>query len=115
MGIVLPEAVFGMPTYEYVVAYLRERMKIRGVISMPEALFKTSGKGGTHAKVCVLFLENTKPETDEDWKVFMADVKWCGHDSRGNPTIRTQPDGTEALLDDVPGLSGDFKRIIGSW
>jgi len=115
MGIVLPEAVFGMPTYEYVVAYLRERMKIRGVISMPEALFKTSGKGGTHAKVCVLFLENTKPETDDDWQVFMADVKWCGHDSRGNPTIRIQPDGTEALLDDVPGLSGDFKRIIGSW
>lgn len=115
MGIVLPEAVFGMPTYEYVVAYLRERMKIRGVISMPEALFKTSGKGGTHAKVCVLFLENTKPEADDDWQVFMADVKWCGHDSRGNPTIRIQPDGTEALLDDVPGLSGDFKRIIGSW
>jgi type I restriction enzyme M protein len=115
MGIVLPEAVFGMPTYEYVVAYLRERMKIRGVISMPEALFKTSGKGGTHAKVCVLFLENTKPEKDDDWQVFMADVKWCGHDSRGNPTIRIQPDGTEALLDDVPGLSGDFKRIIGSW
>jgi type I restriction enzyme M protein len=115
MGIVLPEAVFGMPTYEYVVAYLRERMKIRGIISMPEALFKTSGKGGTHAKVCVLFLENTKPDTNDDWQVFMADVKWCGHDSRGNPTVRTQPDGTEALLDDVPGLSGDFKRIIGSW
>ncbi len=37
MGIVLPEAVFGMPTYEYVVAYLRQRVKIRGVISMPEA------------------------------------------------------------------------------
>jgi type I restriction enzyme M protein len=115
MGIVLPEAVFGMPTYEYVVAYLRERTKIRGVISMPEALFKTSGKGGTHAKVCVLFVENTKPESDDDWQVFMADVKWCGHDSRGNPTIRIQPDGAEVLLDDVPGLSGDFKRIIGSW
>jgi type I restriction enzyme M protein len=115
MGIVLPEAVFGMPTYEYVVAYLRERTKIRGVISMPEALFKTSGKGGTHAKVCVLFLENTKPEPGDDWQVFMADVKWCGHDSRGNPTIRMQPDGTEILLDDVPGLSGEFKRIIGSW
>jgi type I restriction enzyme M protein len=115
MGIVLPEAVFGMPTYEYVVAYLCERTKIRGVISMPEALFKTSGKGGTHAKVCVLFIEKTKPEKDDDWPVFMADVKWCGHDSRGNPTIRIQPDGTEVLLDDVPGLAAEFKRIIGSW
>jgi type I restriction enzyme M protein len=115
MGIVLPEAVFGMPTYEYVVAYLRESTKIRGVISMPEALFKTSGKGGTHAKVCVLFIEKAKPAKDDDWPVFMADVKWCGHDSRGNPTIRIQADGTEVLLDDVPGLAAEFKRIIGSW
>ena len=115
MGIVLPEAVFGMPTYEYVVAYLRGRTKIRGVISMPEALFKTSGKGGTHAKVCVLFVENTKPKSDEDWQVFMADVKWCGHDSRGNPTIRTMPDGSEVLLDDVPKLKDEFKRLIKKW
>jgi len=49
LGIVLPEAVFGMPTYEYVVTFLRERTKILGIVSMPEALFKTSGKGGTHA------------------------------------------------------------------
>jgi len=59
LGIVLPEAVFGMPTYEYVVTFLRERTKILGIVSMPEALFKTSGKGGTHAKVCVVFIEKT--------------------------------------------------------
>ncbi|GAF90461.1 unnamed protein product, partial [marine sediment metagenome] len=59
LGIVLPEAIFGMPTYEYVVAFLRNRVKIRGIVSMPEALFKTSGKGGTHAKTCILFVENT--------------------------------------------------------
>ena len=115
MGIVLPEAVFGMPTYEYVVTFLRQRTKIKGVVSMPEALFKTSGKGGTHAKVCVLFLENTRPKTGEDWEVFMADVKWCGHDSRGNPTIRTGQDGKEILLDDVPLVSKRFKEIVKSW
>jgi len=102
LGIVLPEAVFGMPTYEYVVSWLRGRAKIRGVVSMPEALFKTSGKGGTHAKVCVLFVENTKPKKDEDYEIFMADVKWCGHDSRANPTIRKDKDGNLILLDDIP-------------
>lgn len=115
LGIVLPEAVFGMPTYEYVVSWLRGRARIRGVVSMPEALFKTSGKGGTHAKVCVLFVENTKPEKNEDYEVFMADVKWCGHDSRGNPTIREGKDGKGVLLDEVPAVQERWAKIIGKW
>lgn len=114
MGIVLPEAVFGMPTYEYVVTFLQQRTKIRGIISMPEALFKTSGKGGTHAKVCVLFIENTPPAS-ADYEIFMADVKWCGHDSRGNPTIRKDKQGKSVLLDDVPLVTKRFKEIVGSW
>jgi type I restriction enzyme M protein len=116
MGIVLPEAVFGMPTYEYVVTYLRYRVKIRGIVSMPEALFKTSGKGGTHAKTCVLFLENTRPKESEDWPIFMADAKWCGHDSRGNPTIRKDnKSGKEVLLDDIPLIAQRFKEVVKSW
>jgi type I restriction enzyme M protein len=115
MGIVLPEAVFGMPTYEYVVAFLRHRTRIRGVISMPEALFKTSGKGGTHAKVCILFLENTPPGEEEDYNIFMADVKWCGHDSRGNPTYRISQDGSKVLLDEVPVVAKRFHEVAGGW
>lgn len=111
MGIVLPESVFGMPTYEYVVAYLRSRTKILGVVSMPEALFKTSGKGGTHAKVCVLFLENTRPENGESWDVFMAEAKWCGHDSRGNPTWRANAEGEQVLLDDVPLVAERYHAL----
>jgi type I restriction enzyme M protein len=115
MGIVLPEAVFGMPTYEYVVAFLRNRAKIKGIISMPEALFKTSGKGGTHAKVCVLFLENTPPAEGENYDIFMADVKWCGHDSRGNPTYRISTDGSKLLLDEVPTVAERFHAIMEGW
>jgi type I restriction enzyme M protein len=112
LGIVLPEAVFGMPTYEYVVAFLRERTKILGIVSMPEALFKTSGKGGTHAKVCVVFIENAAPNHGEDYDIFMADVKWCGHDSRGNPTIRKDASGNEILMDDVPKVAERFKELV---
>jgi type I restriction enzyme M protein len=112
LGIVLPEAVFGMPTYEYVVTFLRERTKILGIVSMPEALFKTSGKGGTHAKVCVVFIEKTAPREGEDYNIFMADAKWCGHDSRGNPTIRKDSFGTEILLDDVPKVAERFKEFV---
>ncbi len=114
LGIVLPEAVFGMPTYEYVVAFLQERTKIRGVVSMPEPLFKTSGKGGTHAKTCVVFIEKPPPQSGEDYDIFMADVKWCGHDSRGNPTVRKNADGEAVLLDDVPLVAEQFKQLFGA-
>jgi type I restriction enzyme M protein len=110
MGIVLPESIFGMPTYSYVLTYLTERTKILGVISMPEALFKTSGKGGTHAKVAVVFIEKTVPE--EDYEIFMADAKWCGHDSRGNRTIRIDSKGNETLLDDVPLITEKYKVLM---
>lgn len=112
LGIVLPEAVFGMPTYEYAVTFLQDRTRILGIVSMPEALFKTSGKGGTHAKVCVVFLENRKPRKGEDYKIFMADAKWCGHDSRGNPTIRKDPAGNEVLLDDVPKVAKRYHELL---
>jgi type I restriction enzyme M protein len=114
LGIVLPEAVFGMPTYEYVVTFLREHTKILGIVSMPEALFKTSGKGGTHAKVCVVFIEKAMPKEGEDYDIFMADAKWCGHDSRGNPTIRKGSSGIEVLLDDVPTVAERFRTLKDS-
>ncbi len=115
LGIVLPEAIFGMPTHEYVVTFLRNKVKIRGIVSMPEPLFKTSGKGGTHAKVCIVFIENNPPITDEDYDIFMADIKWCGHDSRGNPTLRKDEHGKVVLLDEVPEVSKRFKEVIGDW
>jgi type I restriction enzyme M protein len=115
MGIVLPEAVFGMPTYDYVVRFLQKKTKIRGIVAMPEALFKTSGKGGTHTKVCILFVENTSPKEGEQYQIFMADVKWCGHDSRGNPTIRFTSDGKQLLLDEIPLVAERFRSIVGEW
>jgi type I restriction enzyme M protein len=112
MGIVLPESILGNPSYEYLVAFIQKHTIIRGVVTMPEPLFKTSGKGGTHTKVAVLFLEKkagTKPEYD----IFMSDVKWCGHDSRGNPTLRKDPaTGKMALLDEVPLVPCRYRDVV---
>jgi type I restriction enzyme M protein len=110
LGIVLPESILGSPSYEYVIEHLWREASIRAVVTLPEALFKTSGKGGTHTKVCVLILEKVRDEIPRD--IFMADAKWCGHDSRGNPTIRFAPDDGEILLDEVPEIAErylDFK------
>ena len=107
LGIVLPESVFGNPSHGYVMQWLRSRLRITAVISMPESLFKTSGKGGTHTKVCVLI--GTLGDQD-DRPIFMGEARWCGHDSRGNPTWKTLADGTSELLDDVPGIAARFAR-----
>jgi len=81
LGIVLPESVISNKGHRYVVNYILEHTTPIAVLGMPEALFKTSGKGGTHTKVCLLVLKKEKPKKGH--KVFMAEAKWCGHDSRG--------------------------------
>ncbi|SEL19360.1 N-6 DNA methylase [Ectothiorhodospira marina] len=83
MGVVVPESMLSSSTGSYVVQYLLEHARIDAVAGMPENLFKTSGKGGTHTKTC-LMLATKKSEANDDHKIFMAEAKWCGHDSRGN-------------------------------
>ena len=101
MGIVLPESMISNPSYEFVIDYIRTHAKIIAIVALPEALFKTSGKGGTHTKVAALFLQ--KGEASHADNVFMSDVKWCGHDSRGYQTIRRDSlTGVETVLDEVP-------------
>ncbi|MGI8744738.1 MAG: N-6 DNA methylase [Bryobacteraceae bacterium] len=109
LGIVLPESILGNPSYEYVITFLTKKATVLGVVTLPEPLFKTSGKGGTHTKVSVLLVENLR--TDAPTEIFMADVKWCGHDSRGNPTFRKNPDGQYVLLDEVPFVSERYRAL----
>ena len=106
LGIVLPESIFGNPTHRYIVQWLLQHLHVQAVITMPEPLFKTSGKGGTHTKVCVLI--GIVGHQDADQPIFMGDVKWCGHDSRGNPTLQTLPNGDVELLDEVPQVANRF-------
>lgn len=110
LGIVLPESILGNPSYEYIISYLLNNSRLLAVITMPESLFKTSGKGGTHTKVCALLLTNDKPF--EPYDIFMAEAKWCGHDSRGNPTLRKNIQGEMELLDDIPLITERFRQIM---
>lgn len=106
LAIVLPESIFGMSNYGYVVSYLFENFRLRGFVSLPEELFQPY----THAKTCVLFLEKTEPSEDDEIEMAIAD--WCGHDSRGNPTTRVDSDGKEVLLDDIPKIAKQISTRI---
>ncbi|MBB6430598.1 type I restriction-modification system DNA methylase subunit [Algisphaera agarilytica] len=104
LGIVLLESTFGMPKYRYVVDYLTRNAKLLAIVTLPEDTFQPH----THAKTCVIIAEKTKPSKRHP--IFMCDVKWCGHDSRGNPTIRVNENGERELLDDVPNVTAIYKK-----
>lgn len=99
MGIVLLESTFGMPKYRYVVDFITKRAKILAIVTLPEDLFQPF----THAKTCVVILEKTTDQEPND--IFMCDVKWCGHDSRGNPTWIVDEKGNKTLLDEIPSVA----------
>ena len=92
IGIVVPESLISGRNYRHVVAWLRERAEIRAVLGMPEALFKSSGKGGTHTKTCLVYLQKHEDKAPPAKKrgLFMAEVRWCGNDSRGRQTGRDE-------------------------
>ena len=93
LGIVIPESMISSRKYGYVTHYLLERTTLKAIVGMPETLFKTSGKGGTHTKTCLVYLEKNQPRTKEQ-TFFAAEAKWCGHDSRGR----------EIPNDDLPAI-----------
>jgi type I restriction enzyme M protein len=97
LGAILPESLISTKSYSFVVQYLRQKVDIVSVVGMPEALFKTSGKGGTHTKTVAIVVRKKPAETSEK-SVFFANAKWCGHDSRG----RAVP------LNDIPKITENF-------
>lgn len=99
MGVVVPESLISSPGTGHAVEFLLERAELQAVVGMPESLFKTSGKGGTHTKTCLL-LATKKMPSGARRRIFMAEAKWCGHDSRGNPTPSN----------DLPAILANFKK-----
>ncbi|SFR50349.1 type I restriction enzyme M protein [Pseudidiomarina maritima] len=84
LGIVVPESMLSSSSGGHVVQYLMDNTDINAIVGMPENLFKTSGKGGTHTKTCLVVATKCSAPNPKS-KIFMAEAKWCGHDSRGNP------------------------------
>lgn len=82
LGLVLPESVLSNKSYRFVVEYIRTHCSVSAVVGMPEALFKTSGKGGTHTKTCLLVAHKLGSPAKVGASIFMAEAQWCGKDSR---------------------------------
>lgn len=101
LGMVLPESMLSNKSYGYVMEFLLSRVELEAVIGMPEALFKTSGKGGTHTKTCLVVATKRGESQRKNKTLFMAEAKWCGHDSRA----RVIP------LNDLPKIADNLKAF----
>lgn len=99
-GVVLPESVISSSKHAYVVDFLLQYAEVTSVVGMPESLFKTSGKGGTHTKTCLLTLRKKDKSRTPLSKIYFAEARWCGHDSRGNSVPKN----------DLPVALAEFKR-----
>ena len=108
LGIVLLESIFGMPKYQYVVNYIQSKAKILAVVTLPEDLFQPH----THAKCCVMICQKynkgESADTCGNYNIFMSDVKWCGHDSRGNVTYTYNQKGEKVVLDEIPLVADKY-------
>jgi len=98
IGIVAPESMVSNKKYSFVNDFIMRFCNIKAIIGMPDELFKTSGKGGTHTKTCLLVLEKKKSNKEKNGAIFMAEAKWCGHDSRGR----------EIPNDDIPSITSAY-------
>ena len=91
IGMVVPESLISGRNYRYVVDYMRDHADLQAVMGMPETLFKTSGRGGTHTKTCLLVLRRRAEASERHAiPIFMAEAQWCGHDSRARKITRDE-------------------------
>lgn len=88
LATVIPESLVSNRNYKYVVQYILSKCEILGIFGMPESLFKTSGRGGTHTKTCLLIARKRRDYemngNSKIYRFFLAEARWCGHDSRAN-------------------------------
>ncbi len=100
MGIVVPDGILGNPDNEPIRAWILEHADVLASIDLPiEAFLPQVG-----VQASLLFLrKRSEAESalgaERDYPIFMAIAEQVGHDRRGNPVFRRDPDGFEVYSD----------------
>lgn len=107
LAIILPDGLFGNPTYKYIWDFLLRRVKLIAIISCSHLTFLPF----THTKTSLLFLENENPPIN--YSFFMAIAKNVGHDKNGKPLYKIDKVGNHILDENEKKLiNDDFPEII---
>ena len=115
MGIVLPDSILGAPG----LGYIRRRLfaKTRIIASLDLHVDTFQPRNGTQRSVLILqkkteeeIRKQEKAGVIPNYKIFMAMIEKVGHDKRGNPVFKRDPEGNEILAnDDTVAATGDGK------
>ena len=109
----MPESLISSANYSYVVRYLLDHANLTAVVGMPESLFKTSGKGGTHTKTCLLVARKKQGSRQKGQQsIFFAEAKWCGNDSRGR---EIEKNDLPEILSRLKSPSPTDQTSLGYW
>lgn len=82
LGLILPDGILGNPTDRYIREFILDKAKVLAVIDMPIETFLPS----TGTKTSFLYLQKKHEDEKEDnYPIFMAIAKACGHNRRGAP------------------------------
>jgi type I restriction enzyme M protein len=109
MGIVLPDSILGSPGLGYIREWLIRNHRIIASIDLNADTFQPHN--GTQTSV--LFLQKKTQEQKDmeeksgkmaDYDIFMAMVDKIGHDKRGNPLFKRDPEGNEILVPDTDNV-----------
>lgn len=100
MAIVLPNGILNNPALAYVRQWILDHSQLLAVVDMHRELF--SPRNDTQTSI--LFLRRKSGEEIErdfarprNYPVFMAVADKIGHDKRGNPIFKRNPDGSDII------------------
>lgn len=90
MAIVLPDGDLTNRDTEFVRAWLKDRVQIVAVVSLPQETFVPFGAG---VKPSVLFLKKPKNKLPKRYPIFFANLEKIGYDIRGRKTYKRNEKG----------------------
>lgn len=108
MGIVLPDGILGNKREGYIREFIKQNAKILAIVDCPPETFQPS----VPTKTSVVFLQKKKSlDDEEDYPIFMAIAKKCGHNRRGTPIFKVLPNGEVVRDDDFPLIAKAYKKF----
>ncbi len=119
LGIVLPDSILSNPGLTWIRKWILKKTYMIASVDLPGETFEPHT--GTQTSILILKKKKTEQEKiTEDYEAFMALPEKVGHDRRGNPLIKTTPDGKRILdtnnnpvLDDhLPIVTQKFEEWV---
>ena len=115
LAIVIPYQILSGPQTRYIREWLLCQTDLQAVVDLPAETFQPH----TGTKTALLVLRRRlrplkQPASREGGTIFMSTPRWIGHDRRGQPVYRREPDGrlNGTILSDIEDVGRAFEAHV---